>query len=77
MAVDKEVKTAITSHDYIVDLSAIEEFDSSAIAAALNWVRVAQSEGNQLQLINVPETFWKLADLYRIRHFLDVSIANR
>ncbi len=77
MYVTNEVKTAIHNLDCIVDLACVDEFDSSAVVAVLEWIRAAKTLGHTLQLSNVPEKFWKLADLYQIRLLLEEQTINR
>jgi phospholipid transport system transporter-binding protein len=56
-----------------VDLSAVSEADSSAIAVMLGWLRAAPALSAQLQFEHVPEGIAALADLYGVRELLPLA----
>jgi len=49
-----------------VDLSGVEELDSSLLAAVLAWIREAKSLGRDVIITGVPPEFATLADLYGV-----------
>jgi phospholipid transport system transporter-binding protein len=49
-----------------VDLAAATELDSSAVALLLEWTRRARSAGRELALVNAPEAFRSLVELYGV-----------
>lgn len=57
----------------VVDLSAVTEVDSSAVALALEWVRQAEANGRTLRISHVPASMSNLAALYGVSEFLGVS----
>lgn len=50
----------------VIDLSAVAEADSSALAVMLGWVRFAGERGVSLRFSGIPESICSLADLYGI-----------
>jgi len=52
----------------VVDLSAVEEVDSSALAVLLAWRRAA---GHPLRLVGTPAALESLAGLYRLDELLE------
>ena len=57
----------------IIDLAAVGEIDSSALAVLLGWLRSAQAKGCVLQVINAPSGMRALADLYGIDEILALA----
>ncbi len=66
-----QVRSAMDRSDYVVDFEKVGDVDSTTIALALQWLKLAQAKDRKLTLVNVPESFWKLADLYRVRRFFE------
>lgn len=56
-----------------LDLAAVNEADSSALAVMLAWLRTASAEGRQLGFINVPAGVQALADLYGVDEILSLA----
>jgi phospholipid transport system transporter-binding protein len=57
-----------------IDLSGIEEADSSALSLLLEWQRFAKSRGFQLDYVNMPEKMRSLAEVYGV---LDMIALDR
>ncbi|AVR87570.1 STAS domain-containing protein [Thauera aromatica] len=50
--------------DLVVDLAAVTEADSAALALLLDWLRAARAAGHSLKLCNLPQGLASLALLY-------------
>lgn len=50
----------------VVDLSQVEEVDSSAVSLVLEWLREAQRNKRKLSFINLPDNLKSLATLYGV-----------
>ena len=53
-----------------IDLSAVSEADSSALAVMLGWMRAAATSGRELAFSHPPAGIQALADLYGISTLL-------
>jgi len=54
-------------HDaLVVDLSAVEEVDSSAVSLMLQWMRDAKQRSQSLAFTNMPDNLKSLATLYGV-----------
>ncbi len=53
-----------------IDLGSLQRFDSSAVAALLEWQRAAAKRGATLRIINLPDGLDSLARLYGVAHLL-------
>ncbi len=71
VSASKQVLGAMAHSDYTVDLSSLEELDSTVVAAALQWLREAKKRGGKLQVINAPDKFWNIAELYRVKEYFE------
>ncbi|MGE5385213.1 MAG: lipid asymmetry maintenance protein MlaB [Betaproteobacteria bacterium] len=60
----------LTEKEETVDLQAVPEADSSALAVMLAWMRAAQAAGRQLHFANAPAAITALADLYGVDEIL-------
>lgn len=60
----EEGLVAVHKGDGEIDLQNVKKVDSSAIALALDWLRCAEKLGKPLKLINRPDSFNKLIELY-------------
>lgn len=47
-----------------IDLAAVREADSSALAVLLGWARTADSQGRRLRFIHLPDSVQALIKLY-------------
>lgn len=56
-----------------IDLSAISEVDSSAVALLLKWRREAKRLGKRLEFINIPGNLAALAELYDVTEFVQAT----
>jgi len=52
--------------DLVVDLSQLEEVDSSAVSLVLEWLREAQRNQRKLRFVNLPDNLKSLATLYSV-----------
>lgn len=50
----------------VVDLSQLEEVDSSAVSLVLEWLREAQRNHRKLRFTNLPDNLKSLATLYSV-----------
>ncbi len=56
-----------------IDLAAVTEADSSAVAVILSWTRLAQQRGQSLQIVHSPDSIRSLANLYGVAEFLPLA----
>jgi phospholipid transport system transporter-binding protein len=63
-------KTSFEARLHVVDLTAVPQADSSALAVLFAWVRAAEAQGRQLRFTNLPPGMAALADLYGVRQTL-------
>lgn len=59
-----------------IDLSAISEVDSSAVALLLKWRREARRLGKRLEFINIPGNLAALAALYDVTELVQATAAR-
>jgi phospholipid transport system transporter-binding protein len=59
-----------------IDLSAVSEVDSSAVAMLLKWRREARRLGKRLEFINIPGNLAALAELYDVTEFVQATAAR-
>ncbi len=57
----------------MIDLTAVAEADSSALAVMLGWQRAAASSQASVQFVNVPAGIRALADLYGVDDLLPLA----
>ncbi len=57
----------------VVDLAAVTEVDSAAVALALALVREGRAVGREIVFANVPEGMLQLAALYGVSSFLRLA----
>ncbi|GHT96040.1 hypothetical protein AGMMS49545_20090 [Betaproteobacteria bacterium] len=58
--------------DKIIDLAAVGQVDSSALAVLLEWQRLCKAAGGKFSLSGVPANLQALADLYDLGVFQEV-----
>ena len=68
-----EGATAIGRGDFEVDLAAVTEVDTAAIALLLEWQRQAVSRGGRLAFVGVPAAIASLAKLYGVDGLLSLG----
>jgi phospholipid transport system transporter-binding protein len=56
-----------------VDLSEVNEMDSSLLAAMLAWLRDAKSGGRELSFANLPESLQTIARLYGVDSLIPLA----
>jgi phospholipid transport system transporter-binding protein len=59
-----------------IDLAAISEVDSSAVALLLRWRREARRLGKRLEFVNLPGNLAALAELYDVTEFVQATAAR-
>lgn len=57
---------AIARGETAIDLGAVTEVDSSAVASLLAWQRAARQQGRTLKFVNLPASVQSLARLYGV-----------
>lgn len=62
--------SAIATGNIEIDLSQLQQFDSSAVAALLAWQRAAAQVGKPLRVSDAPAGLASLARLYGVEHLL-------
>ncbi len=62
-----------TDQAWAVDASALQHFDSSALAVLLECRRLADAQGRKIRVCNAPAKLGQLARLYGIDELLEVA----
>jgi phospholipid transport system transporter-binding protein len=60
----------------VVDLSQLEEVDSSAVSLLLEWLREAQRNQRKLRFTNLPDNLKSLATLYGVLDLIQSAEAG-
>jgi phospholipid transport system transporter-binding protein len=60
----------------VVDLSQLEEVDSSAVSLVLEWLREAQRNQRKLSFVNLPDNLKSLATLYSVLDLIQPAEAG-
>ena len=60
----------------VVDLSQLEEVDSSAVSLLLEWLREAQRNQRKLRFSNLPDNLKSLATLYGVLDLIQPAEAG-
>ena len=61
--------------DVVIDLSAVQAVDSSALAVIFGWMREAKKTGHSLRITQPPAQLMSLAELYGVVELLPLSSA--
>jgi len=69
----QEGNAAIAEGARSVDLSGVEELDSSALALLLAWLREAKRQGRDLVFVNLPSGLTTIARLYGVADLLPTA----
>jgi len=72
-----EGRTRAAGGDLRVDLSAVTEADSAALALLLDWLRAARAAGHALTVSGLPAGLESLAALYGIDTLLTTESSSR
>ncbi|MBR7800812.1 STAS domain-containing protein [Undibacterium fentianense] len=64
---------AIHAGDDIIDMTALESVDSSAVAVMLAWQRRAQATNRKLRFVGVSSSLFSLISLYGLTDFFHLS----
>ncbi len=68
-----EIEPHLASGAAVVDLGAVTDIDSSAVALVLEWRRQAERRSTALRLANPPEALQNLAKLYGVLELLPLG----
>lgn len=60
----------------VIDLGAVTQVDSAALALVIEWLRWARSHGKQLGLVNMPEALRALARISEVDNLLESAPAR-
>lgn len=64
---------ALPAGEAIVDLSAVKEVDSSALAILFSWLRTQKARGASLRVEGAPESVRSLAGMYGVDELISLS----
>jgi phospholipid transport system transporter-binding protein len=67
------LSSLVGSAELVVDLSAVEETDSSALGVVFGWLRSAREKGVSLRVVNPPASMMSLAALYGVSEALPLA----
>lgn len=68
-----EGEAALLEGASVIDLTAVPEADSSAVAVLLAWTRIANERKQALAIVGVPEGVRSLAALYGVAELLPLA----
>jgi len=73
-----QLQAAIQKHPgkFVLDASALQQFDSSALSVLLTGLRAAAAKGIHLQLRGLPARAQQLAQVYGLADLLQVPAVN-
>lgn len=66
-------ETILTGPEETIDLQAVTEADSSALAVMFAWIRAAEASGRKLRFVNLPPGLAALSDLYGVDEILPLG----
>jgi phospholipid transport system transporter-binding protein len=66
-------EAALAGGAAVIDLSAVTEADSSAVAVLLAWTRSAGERGQALSIVGAPASVRSLANLYGVAEMLPLA----
>ena len=66
-------RAAMTTEVREIDLAAIDDADSAALAVLFAWLRDAKSRNASLRIVNPPAGLMSLAALYGVDDFLPLA----
>lgn len=64
-------REAILGGETDIDLGGLQRFDSAALAALLDWRRLAAERGRPLRILHMPEGLASIARVVGVAHLLD------
>lgn len=68
-----EGETAVRGGAAVIDLSQVEDADSSALAVLFGWLRAAAGRNPGLTIVQPPESLRSLATLYGVADLLPLA----
>jgi len=76
-AIAAQLQRAIAGQtgSFVLDASALQQFDSSALSVLLTGLRAAAAKGMSLQVLGLPERAQQLAQVYGLSDLLQTSAA--
>lgn len=66
-------RSALNGKGGMVDLGAVAEADSAALAIMLGWLRMSETTGAKIVFTNMPATVRSLAELYGVAELLPLA----
>ncbi len=66
-------RALVASADRVVDLAAVTQVDSAALALLLSWTRAARGAGRQFSITGAPAALVSLASLYDVDTILPLG----
>ncbi len=66
-------RSALQPGEMVIDLSAVVEVDSSAVAVMLGWLRAAAISRSTLRFAQIPASVRSLAELYGVTELLPLA----
>lgn len=66
-------RSALRESRESVDLAAVSEADSSALAVMLGWLRTTEARGGQVEFRNAPAGLRSLAELYGLTEIIPLA----
>jgi phospholipid transport system transporter-binding protein len=72
-ALRDEGEAALLGGASVIDLTAVPEADSSAVAVLLAWTRIANERKQALAIVGVPQSVRSLAVLYGVAELLPLA----
>jgi phospholipid transport system transporter-binding protein len=64
---------ALPAGEAVVDLSAVKEVDSSALAILFSWLRTQKARGASLRVEGAPASVRSLASMYGVDELISLS----
>ncbi|MXS85242.1 STAS domain-containing protein [Nitrosomonas sp. HPC101] len=61
-----EAAVEMNSQRVVIDLAEVTQVDSSAVSMLLEWVRVVQTRGQEIEFVNLPANLADLIELYDV-----------
>lgn len=69
-----EGRRLVAAADRVVDLVAVSQVDSAALALLLSWTRAARAAGRQFSIVHAPAPLVSLASLYDVDTILPLGL---
>jgi len=66
-------RSALSGNSDTIDLGAVTEADSAALAVMLGWLRTAETKGAKIAFANMPAGVRSLAEVYGVAELLPLA----